>query len=105
MWNPFTRKDAPSGSRAPEEPAARGTVLDPFESDGIARTLRNKIAEVHRMGPTAVATLTVTELTQEKGVELLADLLDELAETGAKHFILDIQTVQFMDSACLGCLV
>lgn len=106
MWNPFSRRGGqPAPNDAERDPAARASVLDPFETGGVARTIRNKIAEVHRMGPTAVATLTVTELTQEKGVELLADLLDELAETGARHFILDIQNVQFMDSACLGCLV
>src|SRR5690606_21425098 len=69
------------------------------------RLTRNRIAQVQRIGPAAVATLTVTELTQEQGVEMLSELLDELSQTGATHFVLDIQNVQFMDSACLGCLV
>jgi len=38
-------------------------------------------------------------------VQMLTELLDELEQTGAIHFVLDIQNVQFMDSACLGCLV
>lgn len=63
------------------------------------------IAEIEMMGQTAVATLTVTELSQEQGAEQLAELLHELSETGAMHFILDVQNVQYMDTACLGCLV
>ena len=66
---------------------------------------RNRIAEVEMMGQTAVATLTVTELRLDRGVEMLNGLLDELTESGARHFVLDIQNVQFMDSACMGCLV
>ena len=66
---------------------------------------RNRIAEVEMMGQTAVATLTVTELRLDRGVEMLNSLLDQLTESGARHFVLDIQNVQFMDSACIGCLV
>jgi anti-sigma B factor antagonist len=100
MWNPFVRKiDAPV-------PVDEFSVREGLQTSDVApQGLRNKIAEVERIGPTAVATLTVTELTQEQGVSLLADLLDDLAESGARHFVLDIQNVQFMDSACLGCLV
>jgi anti-sigma B factor antagonist len=63
------------------------------------------IADVELMGNVAVATLTVTELSQEAGAERLANLLVELSETEAAHFILDVQNVQYMDTACLGCLV
>jgi len=105
MWNPFSRrsKSSKAGSSVP----SADLILDQglLSDSGAARGPRNKIAEVQRIGPTAVATLTVTELTQEKGVAMMADLLDELGETGATHFVLDIQNVQFMDSACLGCLV
>lgn len=107
MWNPFSRQvQAPPARRAPV-PSAQ-LVLDqgllpPSQND--RRGARSKIAEVQRMGNTAVATFTITELTQEQGVEMLADLLDELGQTGARHFVLDIQNVQVMDSACLGCLV
>ena len=98
MWNPFSKQlDAAEASLAAQQNLPPSAIA--------ARKSRNKIAEVENMGETAVATLTVTELTQEKGVEMLTDLLDELAESGARHFVLDIQNVQFMDSACLGCLV
>jgi anti-sigma B factor antagonist len=112
MWNPFSRRTA-----EPEESPAlsaahlllerqqqqRGVKATPVA--GEHRVVSSKIAEVERIGQTAVATFTVTELTQEKGVGMLAELLEELGQTGAQHFVLDIQNVQFMDSACLGCLV
>lgn len=95
MWNPFSKQG---------EVAEQAAAAQAHAATAVARK-RNRIAEVEQMGQTAVATLTVTELTQEKGVEMLSDLLDELTESGARHFVLDIQNVQFMDSACLGCLV
>ena len=63
------------------------------------------IASLQMMHDIAVATLTVTELSHESGAQLLADLLETLASSGARHFILDMQNVQFMDTPCLGCLV
>jgi len=68
-------------------------------------TRKGSIADVQHIGSTAVATLTVTELTRGSGEGQLAELLDELLASGARDFILDVQNVQYMDSACLGCLV
>ena len=112
MWNPFSRRP----SEPEESPALSAAHLllerqqqqraaDSASAPSEHRVVNNKIAEVERIGRTAVATFTVTELTQEKGVGMLAELLEELAQTGAQHFVLDIQNIQFMDSACLGCLV
>jgi anti-anti-sigma factor len=67
--------------------------------------VRNEIAAVEMMGASAVATLTVTALEHENGATLLSDLLHNLAESGARNFVLDMQNVQFMDTTCLGCLV
>jgi anti-sigma B factor antagonist len=106
MWNPFSRStttQADNHAGAADGAAERAAVANGAPSS--AHAPPNRIAEIQRIGPTAVATLTVTELTQEQGVDMLAELLDELAATGAQHFVLDIQNVQFMDSACLGCLV
>ncbi len=100
MWNPFSKQ-----SELEAAAHAQALALQQGMATAGKRTVRTRIAEVENMGTSAVATLTVTELTQEKGVEMLSDLLEELAESGAKHFVLDIQNVQFMDSACLGCLV
>jgi anti-sigma B factor antagonist len=112
MWNPFSRRpnepeESPAISAAhlllERQQQQQGREAAHPASDH--RVINNKIAEVERIGQTAVATFTVTELTQEKGVGMLAELLEELGQTGAQHFVLDIQNVQFMDSACLGCLV
>jgi anti-sigma B factor antagonist len=101
MWNPFSKQAELEAAAAAQAQAA---MLNGDPGAG-RRTVRHKIAELEHMRNTAIATLTVTELTQEKGVEMLSDLLEDLAESGAQHFVLDIQNVQFMDSACLGCLV
>lgn len=108
MWNPFTRKDKVKGSdvatpdQATDAPA--DVSAEPSQPVEIPR-IGPSIAEIELIGSTAVATLTVTELTADEGAEGLADLLFDLTESGAKHFVLDIQNVQYMDSACLGCLV
>jgi anti-anti-sigma factor len=109
MWNPFKRQDGASEASGnplrdehadgPDNPALQlSERQDPLD-------LRNTIATLQHIGSAAVATLTVTELTQDQGVERLTELLDDLQASGAKHFVLDIQNVQYMDSACLGCLV
>lgn len=77
-------------------PAAPPTMLPPK---------RTEIADVEYMGRSAVATFTVTELSDTHGAAMLADLLEELGNSGAQNFVLDLQNVQHMDSRCLGCLV
>ncbi len=68
-------------------------------------TRKYDIAEVEMIGDIAVATITVEELSLEHGVVLLADVLDDLVESGVQHMVLDIQNVRHMDSACVGCMV
>lgn len=97
MWNPFTRSAAP---RACPEP-----VKEPPAPAGEVRPAGDGIAEVEIIGSTAVATMTVTELSQQEGADRLSSLLDEVAQTGALHIVLDVQAVHYMDTACLGCLV
>lgn len=63
------------------------------------------IATVEWFDEAAVATITVTELSLDQGLDDLAHLLDELIYLGARHLVLDVQCVQFMDSACLRCLL
>jgi anti-sigma B factor antagonist len=104
MFKPFSRRadrpDAvPGGSPLPSVPPTE------HAPEAVSSRPQTAIAEVELMGQTAVATLTVTELSQEAGAEQLAELLLELGETGAMHFVLDVQNVQYMDTACLGCLV
>lgn len=100
MWNPFKR-DAGNMSVIPT--ANEQAVDQSIESKGQQRS--SAIATLEMVGTAVVATLTVTELTQDDGVFQLTELLDDLAQTGAKHFVLDVGNVQYMDSSCLGCLV
>jgi anti-sigma B factor antagonist len=134
MWNPFAKDAAaneggpsmvppspglmpPAGEGQPVHlpPEQTGGAIHPAARQAAAsesagaiggdEAARNRIADVQLMGTTAVATVTVTELSHDSGAHQLADLLTELADTGAEDFILDLHAVQFMDSACLGCLV
>ena len=99
MWNPFTRKDSD------ERPVAPGTIVPTETNAPPPQRRRGQIAETEHIGPTAVVTLTVTELVGMEAAERLTDLLDELQASGATNFVLDVQNVQMMDSACVGTLV
>lgn len=134
MWNPFAKDDAGEGEvplvppapgvmpptqsaadlRIPVDGQAEGSVVVPVPAatgpggtgDAPADdSPRSRIADVQLVEGIAVATITVTELSHDSGAHQLADLLMELSETEASDFVLDLQSVQFMDSACLGCLV
>ncbi len=100
MWNIF--------KRTADQTFAAGTLIEPAvepADESQPPPHRNVIATIDFIGPVAVATLTVTELTQDDGVVQLTELLDDLAQSGARHFVLDVCNVQHMDSSCLGCLV
>ena len=110
MWNPFAKshKDTPAKSQEPQDTGASHSDQDVNPVSGKIlkdRKFHSEIAEIELMNSVAVATLTETELTQDDGVEKLAALLLDMKETGAHHFVLDIQNIQYMDSMCLGCLV
>ena len=93
MWSPFSRK-----SRRPH-----GRVV-PIEH-AWASNVNNGIATIDRIGPTAVATLTVPSLSRNHGVSLLMELFDEVSQFGAQSLVLDLQNLEYLDSVCLGCLV
>ncbi len=93
MWSPFSRK-----SRRPH-----GRVV-PIEH-AWASNVNNGIATIDRIGPTAVATLTVPSLSSDQGVTLLMELFDEVSQFGAQSLVLDLQNLEYLDSVCLGCLV
>ncbi len=100
MWNPFKRE---TDYLSVVPPASEQAVDQSIETKGQQRS--SAIATLEIVGTTVVATLTVSELTQDDGVVQLTELLDDLAQTGAKNFVLDVGNVQYMDSSCLGCLV
>jgi anti-sigma B factor antagonist len=93
MWNLFSRK--------PEAAAP----ADSSELTGVAMTPPNPLADIDTIGETAIITVTVTELTGFDAARRLTELLDDLGERGARHFVLDLQNVQEMDSATLGAMV
>ncbi len=94
MWSPFSRK-----SRRPH-----GRSTAPLDH-AWASNVNNGIATIDRIGPTAVATLTVDSLSTQEGVTLLMELFDEVSQFGAQSLVLDMQNLEYMDSVCLGCLV
>lgn len=94
MWSPFSRK-----SRRPHG-------LQTATGEQVWTTnVNNSIATIDRIGPTAVATVTVPSLATKSGVSLLMGLFDELSHSGAQSLVLDLQNLEYLDSVCLGCLV
>ena len=94
MRSPFSRK-----SRRPHRRSAAAI------EHAWASKVNNGIATIDRIGPTAVATLTVDSLSTQEGVTLLMELFDEVSQFGAKSLVLDMQNLEYLDSVCLGCLV
>ena len=79
--------------------------FDPSESDAWPPFADSQIATLDQFGATVVATLTVTALERMEGVAGLMGLFEAVTQSGARHFVLDVQNLEYMDSACLGCLV
>ncbi len=93
MWSLFS----PNRKQARRPAKVRTDAWSPITN--------NAIATIDRIGPTAVATLTVTALSTSEGVGLLLELFDDVSQTGARSLVLDVQNLEYVDSACLGCLV
>ncbi len=93
MWSLFS----PNRKQARRPAKVRTDAWSPITN--------NAIATIDRIGPTAVATLTVTALSTTEGVGLLLELFDDVSQTGARSLVLDVQNLEYVDSACLGCLV
>ena len=98
----FSRK---SRRHRPPPPQNRTPYPAGCDRDAWGSTRNSSIAKLDRIGPTAVATLTVTELSTSEGVALLSDLFDDVTHSGASSLVLDIQNLEYMDSVCLGCLI
>ncbi len=100
MWTLFSRRD----HRRKHQARAHRNRIPYHEPVWTAKGI-NSIATLDLIGPTAVATVTVRELAASAGVAHLTGLFAEVSQSGARHFVLDIQNLEYMDSACLGCLV
>ncbi len=83
--------------------SATGALIDapPAESSSGEEPL----ATLELLGKTAIATVTVNELTGANASRLVGDLLNEFAEARVRHFVFDLQNVTYMDSACIGVMV
>lgn len=77
--------------------------VDPGASEPLMES--ESLATLEVFGSTAIATVVISELTGERAVRLVNDLLEVCAETPVQHFVFDLQNVTYMDSACIGALV
>ncbi len=66
------------------------------------------MATFDRFGVTIIATLQERTLSGNEAAALVVALTDKLTDpdqTPARHVVLDLQNVEYMDSACIGVLV
>jgi ABC-type transporter Mla MlaB component len=119
MLDRFKRKDK-SVAKA-DAPGAGGAApgLAPADPWATGAGAWRRLATYDRLGQTLVATLTVGALSGHDAADLVADVCTRLrgdtpegkADTGggpvgaARHVVLDLQNVQYMDSTCVGTLV
>lgn len=67
---------------------------------------RESIASMELLGRTVVATVLVADLTAPKVADLQVELFFKLSSRpDARHLVLDLQNVEYLDSACLGMLL
>lgn len=92
MWRLFQRSAATQTHPTTPPPSAPAS-------------LHHAIANIEMMDDAAVVTITSDELSNVQGLESMSDLVDHLARTEARHYILDLQNVSHIDSACAGKLV
>lgn len=88
---------------------AEGPIVGPpdplAEEDCAPAGMAEPLATLEVLNHTAIATITVGELTGSTARRLINDLLTEFAEAPVRHFVFDLQNVTYMDSACIGAFV
>lgn len=80
-------------------------VAAPAPPEAESAPASEPLATLEVLNHTAIATITVGELTGSTAHRLIEDLLSEFAEAPVRHFVFDLQNVTYMDSACIGALV
>lgn len=89
-------------SKQPQQP--KGTNVESMA----AQVNNSSLATFDRFGATIIATLKERTLSGNEAAALVVALTDKLTEPGqtpARHVVLDLQNVEYMDSACIGVLV
>ena len=65
----------------------------------------NDVMTVEHVGDTCIVTIMLRELNSASADDLSSQLLALLNEGPSKKFMLDFDSVRYMESACLGAMV
>ncbi|MCA9280268.1 MAG: STAS domain-containing protein [Phycisphaeraceae bacterium] len=103
---------AHSGNAAPPKPEFDAGALKEMYSSSVSTPdtstgEERSLATYDRLGETLVATLTARTLSGPEASACVAELLENLRGPSGTctHVVLDLQNVEYMDSACIGVLV
>jgi len=106
------KSSAQSSRNALEELRRFSTAEADPEADGdengetrAERPTAEQLATLDQLGQTVVATITVSELSGADAAELVAELLAKVESANVRHFVFDLQNVNYMDSSCIGAMV
>ncbi|TVQ30612.1 MAG: anti-sigma factor antagonist [Phycisphaeraceae bacterium] len=100
-----SREAEQSGARADESPIAVDESADSALPAITSPSANDHLATLERLGNSVVVTITVTELSGGDAMTLMADLLEHVESAGVRHFVFDLQSVNYMDSSCIGAMV
>jgi len=97
------------GKSRQEEEAAEAARAAALESQAMAVAAANKkgtVASLEMLGRTIVATIIDSDLTAPKVADLQVELVIKLSSRpDARNVVLDLQNVEYLDSACLGMML
>ncbi|MBX3357857.1 MAG: STAS domain-containing protein [Phycisphaeraceae bacterium] len=110
MFRQILKRLGPLGDATPSTAGAQANLpLAERQATGVggpARASGGKLFTFDLLGPTAVVTIMERHLTAPAVAELLHDLRDLLAHhPGVHNLVLDLQNVDYLDSACLNMLI
>jgi anti-sigma B factor antagonist len=112
MFGKFRRND--QTRREAGDQSIRKTPADfGFDPDAVMGSRRSQaLANYDHLGQTLVVTPTAATLSGPDAAELASELCSKIdaahlnpAQAGVRHVVMDLQSVQYMDSMCVGVLV